>query len=56
MEQQPTDAPQNVNAPLSRGIHPLHLLFLILSAALAAPILFYALFLFLFLLMPGSFD
>jgi hypothetical protein len=50
------DAPQDEQPPLDRGIHPLHLFFLIACAVLAFPIVLYLLFIFAFMLMPGGFD
>ena len=41
---------------LDRGIHPLHLLAFVAAAALAGPVMLYALFLVLFLLIPGGLD
>ena len=56
--------PQNPNPPpsqdqippLDRGIHPVHLPLIIVAAAMTFPILLYLLFIFTFVLMPGSFD
>ena len=48
--------PQDQIPLLRRGIHPLHLFFLIACAVLAFPIVLYLLFIFVFLLMPGGFD
>jgi hypothetical protein len=48
--------PQDSNPPLKRGIHPLHLIFLIGCAALAFPLAVYLVLMLAFLLMPGSMD
>jgi hypothetical protein len=50
------DAQQTSAPSLDRGIHPLHLLALIAGAALAGPVMLYALFLVLHLLVPGGLD
>jgi hypothetical protein len=48
-------APQS-NTALKRGIHSLHLLLLIASAVLAFPLALYLIFIFAFMLLPGSVD
>jgi hypothetical protein len=50
------DAPQDESPPIERGIRPLHLLLIIGVAVMTFPILLYLLFIFVFMLMPGSFD
>jgi len=47
---------QSPEPTLKRGIHPLHLFLLIVSAALAFPLVIYLLFIFTFMLMPGGMD